>query len=229
MELRKSSGNSENPLYRLSEEIHTVIAATIDEEGLPVTCAIDIMDRDSDSLYFLTARGKGFYHRLKARPFIALTGIKGNNTMSSIAISIRGKTEDAGDDILQHLLEKNSYMYEIYPTEESRKALVAFRIHEGSGELFDLSTKPITRKAFSFGMKEKTEELFITESCYGDYFMSFRIFDKNIFVPIFWVERPCKVVYELIDIEQAGVITEILPSVKVDSRTIIVVVSRVQV
>lgn len=167
MELRKSSGNSENPLYRLSEEIHTVIAATIDEEGLPVTCAIDIMDRDSDSLYFLTARGKGFYHRLKARPFIALTGIKGNNTMSSIAISIRGKTEDAGDDILQHLLEKNSYMYEIYPTEESRKALVAFRIHEGSGELFDLSTKPITRKAFSFGMKEKTEELFITESCTG--------------------------------------------------------------
>lgn len=28
----------------LVDEIHSVIAATVDENGLPVTCAIDIMD-----------------------------------------------------------------------------------------------------------------------------------------------------------------------------------------
>ena len=37
--------------------IHTVIAATTDKNGLPVTCAIDIMDCDDDGLYFLTAKG----------------------------------------------------------------------------------------------------------------------------------------------------------------------------
>ena len=35
--------------------------------GEPVTCAIDIMDYDTDGLYFLTAKGKNFYNRLKKR------------------------------------------------------------------------------------------------------------------------------------------------------------------
>lgn len=30
--------------------IHTAIVATVDEEGLPVTAAIDMMDTDGDSL-----------------------------------------------------------------------------------------------------------------------------------------------------------------------------------
>ena len=42
------------------EEIHTSIMATTDEDGHPVTCAIDLMDCEDDSIYFLTATGKGF-------------------------------------------------------------------------------------------------------------------------------------------------------------------------
>ena len=45
-------------------EIHRTIVATVDDEGLPVTAAIDMMDCDDNSLYFLTAKGKGFYDRL---------------------------------------------------------------------------------------------------------------------------------------------------------------------
>ena len=48
----------------LVDEIHSVIAATTDENGLPVTCAIDMMDWDENGLYFLTAKGKNFYHPL---------------------------------------------------------------------------------------------------------------------------------------------------------------------
>ena len=48
-------------LKYIVEEIHTTIVATVDDEGLPVTAAIDMMDYDNDSLYFLTAKGKGFY------------------------------------------------------------------------------------------------------------------------------------------------------------------------
>ena len=47
----------------LVHEIHTAIVATVDDEGLPVTAAIDMMDCDENSLYFLTARGKSFYAR----------------------------------------------------------------------------------------------------------------------------------------------------------------------
>lgn len=54
-------------------EIHSTVAATVDEEGLPVTCAIDMMDCDGESLYFLTAKGKSFYRRLIGRNTMSLS------------------------------------------------------------------------------------------------------------------------------------------------------------
>jgi uncharacterized pyridoxamine 5'-phosphate oxidase family protein len=48
-----------------------VIVATVDDDGLPVTSAIDMMDADEGGFYFLTAKGKGFYDRLKKREFLA--------------------------------------------------------------------------------------------------------------------------------------------------------------
>ncbi len=45
-------------LSYIVNEIHTTIVATVDDEGLPVTAAIDMMDCDDNSLYFLTAKGK---------------------------------------------------------------------------------------------------------------------------------------------------------------------------
>ena len=67
-------------------EIHRTIVATVDENGLPVTCAIDMMDSDENGLYFLTAKGKNFYKRLIDKQYIALTAMKGEDTMSSVAV-----------------------------------------------------------------------------------------------------------------------------------------------
>ena len=155
-------------LKYLQEEIHTVVAATIDDSGLPVTCAIDMMEADENSLYFLTAKGKGFYDRLKKKGYVALTGIKGRNTMSCVAISLRGMVKELGNTLLPRLFEKNPYMWKIYPTQESQKALTVFQIYEGDGEWFDLSTQPITRISFTFGKAEKNiESYIITSQCIG--------------------------------------------------------------
>ena len=152
----------------LVEEIHTTIVATVDDDGLPVTAAIDMMDCDENGLYFLTAKGKGFYDRLKKQGYIALTGIKGEITMTSVAVSVRGKVREIGYDLIPKLFDKNPYMKEIYPTEESRKALTAFQIYKGGGEWFDLSKKPIERASFTFGEAERKEEgYFITDACIG--------------------------------------------------------------
>lgn len=160
--------NAEAYLRYLVDEIHTTVVATVDDDGLPVTAAIDMMDTDGDSLYFLTARGKGFYDRLNKRRFLAITAIKGEDTMSSVAISIRGKVRELGYDKIPELFEKNPYMHEIYPTEESMRALSVFQIHEGSGEWFDLSRKPIERASFTFGGADQREEgYFITDACVG--------------------------------------------------------------
>ena len=160
--------DSKDYLAYVVKEIHTSIVATVDEEGLPVTAAIDMMDSDENSLYFLTAKGKSFYDRLIRKGFLSLTAMKGEDTMSSVAISIRGKVRELGSGKIPDLLEKNPYMYQIYPTEESRSALTAFQIYEGTGEWFDLSKKPIERASFRFGGAfEKQEGYFITDECIG--------------------------------------------------------------
>lgn len=152
----------------IAREIHTTVVATVDEQGLPVTCAIDIMDSDESSLYFLTAQGKSFYKRLKKQGYISLTGIKGENTMTSAAVSLRGKVRELDTQYTKALFDKNPYMYEIYPTEESRSAIRVFQLYEGTGEWFDLSKKPVEREKFSFGGAEEIEEgYFVTDKCIG--------------------------------------------------------------
>ena len=149
-------------------EVHTTVAATVDQTGLPVTCAVDMMDWDVNGLYFLTAKGKNFYHRLKNRQQIALTGLKGENTLRCAAVSVQGKVRELGQERLPDLLEKNPYMKEIYPTEESREVLTVFQIYEGTGEWFDLSKKPIERESFVFGgASKKAEGYVITQTCIG--------------------------------------------------------------
>ena len=155
-------------LAYIAEVIHTTVVATVDDEGLPVTAAIDMMDSDEQGLYFLTAKGKSLYDRLTKKGFIALTGLKGEDTMHSVAVSLRGSVKELGPELLPRLFEKNPYMKELYPSEASRTALTDFQIYEGTGEWFDLSKKPVERASFSFGgAKEKDEGYFITEDCIG--------------------------------------------------------------
>lgn len=145
--------------------IHTTVAATVDDNNFPVTCAIDIMDNDENSLYFLTAKGKNFYSRLKKRSYISLTGIKGDSTMSCVSVSVRGKVRELGEQKAKELFDKNRYMYEIYPDESSRNAVRVFQIHEGTGEWFDLSKKPIERASFAFGGAEEVSRGYFVIGC----------------------------------------------------------------
>ena len=127
----------------LQKEIHTIIIATVDDKGNPYTCAIDIMLVEDNKLYFLTARGKSFYQRLMNRPYIALTGLKGEDTMSSVAISLQGQVRNIGHNKLAEIFENNEYMKNIYPSLEAREVLEVFEIYSFTGEYFDLSQKPI--------------------------------------------------------------------------------------
>ena len=153
----------------LQEEIHSVIVATVDEKGLPVTRAIDIMLVDEESLYFITAKGKAFYKQLIETKYVAMTGMTaGVDTISKKAVSIRGKVENLGDSKLDLVFEQNPYMAKIYPTKESQARLVVFRLYEGQGEYFDLSTKPITRDDFAIGAQQiKASGYVITDKCQG--------------------------------------------------------------
>lgn len=90
----------------LEKEIHSVIMATVDDNGLPVTCAIDIMDSDEKGLYFLTSKGKGFYTRLKKNEYVALTGMNAGDTLSRVAVSVRGKYKKSEVHLYKGCLKK---------------------------------------------------------------------------------------------------------------------------
>ena len=159
--------NTNTYLEYLTKQIHTVIMATTDNFGNPFTCVIDIMDFDEHGLYFLTAKGKSFYERLKQNNTISLTGLQGNATLSSRSVTIHGKVKEISSFRLSALFEKNPYMYEIYPTKESCMALTVFQIYQGNGGFFDLSVHPIFREQFSFGDSkiEKKGLLYINDNC----------------------------------------------------------------
>lgn len=151
----------------LVDDIHTTVLATVGADGYPHTCAVDMMLQDEGGVYFLTARGKSLYERVKASGRVSLTGIKGETTMTSMALSLVGDVVEVPDR-LGDLMEANPYMYDIYPTEESRRALTVFCIFRGSGEWFDLSKKPIERADFSYGGFGGEERVYtITDACTG--------------------------------------------------------------
>lgn len=140
----------------LQEEIHSTAVATVDENGLPQVRIIDIMLADENSIYFITAKGKGFYKQLEKQQFVAITGMTGGSgdSLTKKAISIRGKVRNVGQDLLDEVFEENPYMKEIYP-ENTRYALEVFQLYEGQGEYFDLSSKPIYRDTFTIGGKKE--------------------------------------------------------------------------
>jgi uncharacterized pyridoxamine 5'-phosphate oxidase family protein/NAD-dependent dihydropyrimidine dehydrogenase PreA subunit len=163
--------NTRDYLKILKEEIHSTVFATVDMEGLPTTRVIDIMLTDEKGLYFITAKGKEFYQQLMEKQFVAISGMTdGEGSLSKKAISIRGKIECIDQEYLDKVFVENPYMAEIYPVRESRIALCVFRLYQGTGEYFDLSTKPIKRHSFIIGEGNEKENgfengYFINEKC----------------------------------------------------------------
>lgn len=153
----------------ICEEIHSVVVATLDIDGHPVTRVIDMMLHDDNSLYFLTAKGKEFYRQLMEQKYLSLSGMSGGEgSMSKKAVSVHGNVRNIGKEKLDEIFEKNPYMAEIYPEEESRMALEVFQLYQGQGDYFDLSTKPITRGNFSLGNAEQVQGgYYITYECQG--------------------------------------------------------------
>ena len=158
----------EGYLKYIVEEIHSTVFATVDKAGRPVSCAIDMMDCDGSGLYFLTARGKNFYKRLKGNENVAFTAMKGEDTLSCVSVSVRGRAKELGQEMLPELFAKNPYMAKIYQDERSRGVLTVFKIYEGTGEFFDLRKLPIERAEFAFGGAQTgAEGYFVTEQCIG--------------------------------------------------------------
>ncbi len=149
--------------------MHSSVVATLRADGHPETRAIDIMLADENSIYIITPKGKKFYQQLITNPYIALTSISGDGgTMSKKSISIRGKIREITRELLPVIFEENSYLNDIYKTEQSKGSIRIFQMYEGQGEYFDLTTQPMTQYAFVLGnTKLEHYQYIIGEKCIG--------------------------------------------------------------
>jgi len=79
-------------------------------------------------LYFITAKGKEFYHQLMDKKYAVISGMTGEEgTMNKKAISLRGKVKNVDQELLDKVFEVNTYMCDIYPEKESRMVLKVFQ------------------------------------------------------------------------------------------------------
>ena len=154
---------TEDYLRMLVGTIHSAAAATIAEDGRPVTRVIDMMLYDQEGVYFLTAKGKAFYSQLMGQGFIALSATK-----DKVSVSLRGKVRNIGDEKLDEIFRKNTYMQDIYPG-GTRAALEVFCVYEAEGEYFDISDPGhVTRDSFTIGSPEiHSSGYFVGNGCIG--------------------------------------------------------------
>jgi len=62
---------------------------------------LDIMLVDDNSLYFITAKGKEFYHQLMDKKYVAISGMAGGEgTLNKKAISLAGKVRNVGQELV---------------------------------------------------------------------------------------------------------------------------------
>lgn len=155
--------NKNDYLKLLVEEIHSAVVATVDSNGQPQTRTIDMMLWDENGVYFLTAKGKDFYTRLRQQGFIALSATKDKRS-----VSLRGKVRSVKSEKLDEIFEKNSYMKSIYPG-DTRSALEVFCLYEAQGEFFDIKNPShIVRDSFTLGnAQEKKTGYFVNDGCIG--------------------------------------------------------------
>ena len=147
----------------LVEEIHSTTVATIGNDGHPQTRIIDMMYYDEEGVYFLTAKGKGFFEQLMEQKYIAVSATKDKK-----AVSLRGKVKNIGKKNLDIMFEKNPYMKEIYPG-DTGEALDVFCLYEAQGEFFDISVPSnIIRKSIVIGDVEKVQTgYYVGKACIG--------------------------------------------------------------
>ncbi|EEJ71966.1 hypothetical protein [Lactobacillus ultunensis] len=133
------------------ESLQTVIFATIDDNDHARSNAADIELRDGEKLVFSTIVNGPFYNRLKKHPYISITGLKGEETMNSVAFTVNGEVEEVDSSYLEKIYETHPEMKDIDNTDpdSSKATLRPFAITPIDGQVYDLRNG-FFRKHFDF-------------------------------------------------------------------------------
>lgn len=142
--------SKEEFLKLIPAAFQSVVFGTI-ANNRPYTNVADIELELDGKLYFATTYQKGFYHRLHAQPYVSITALKGEETMSSVGFTLNGTVKEVDLSYLDRIYEQHPEMLEINKTESERRELLRpFEITPTDGFVYDLRQTPIFQKSFDF-------------------------------------------------------------------------------
>lgn len=118
----------------------------------PYSRIIDVMLIEHEKLFFVTGRGKDFYHQLRKNPVVAITGMDENYTMIRLKGEAKLLPPDQMDEYREKIFLANPALGGIYNLEQ-RNILDVFYIDSGRGDIFELTSHPPKRSQFSFGLE----------------------------------------------------------------------------
>ena len=150
-------------------EIHTTVFASVDDDNLPQGPHHRPDARRRKRSVCLHSEGEILLPPTHGQPYVALRDTNGTDTLSSIAIVLRGRVRCTGRERLDEVFRQKPYMAKICPVPESREALVAFQLHQSKGEQLDLSRLPPFRQSFRPGGRKAQERIhrIAAEKCIG--------------------------------------------------------------
>ncbi len=137
-----------NRAFQMLREIKSVVFSTV-KDGMPQSRIVDVMGADDQGIYFMTCTIKPFHRQLKTSGHVAVTGM----TKDYVQVRINGKVRALDGEALDRIFRDNPALGELFPQGGIGESMAAYHVHEGVGEIFDLSGKVVKmkRERFAFG------------------------------------------------------------------------------
>lgn len=152
MEFLNDKSTNTDFLEFVTDYIHNVVVSTVDDSGHPYAQVCDALYHDGDKLYIMTKKGNDLYKCIKRAPELVITASKGDGTMSSVGIAIKGKAQDVNHKFQAEIFTKNPYLNQIYAghLEEAKDYMHTIEITPDYGTVYDIRVNPIYQRKFEF-------------------------------------------------------------------------------
>lgn len=138
-------------LSLIVDSFQSVVFGTVDQNGDPFTNVADIELKIEDKLLFSTTYQKAFYQRLINHPRISITALKGDETLSSVGLTLNGIAQETNQKYLDEIFKKHPEMNQISANYSERKEILrVFAITPINASIYDLRQQPIFQKAYKF-------------------------------------------------------------------------------
>lgn len=136
----------------VTDDIHNAVVSTVDKYDHPYAQVCDMLYHTDGKLYLMTKEGNELFNCIKRAPELVITASKGDGTMGSIGIALKGKAYIVDHKYQSEIFATNPYLNQIYAShlEEAKEYMHTIEVQLESGSIYDIRLNPIYQRKFQF-------------------------------------------------------------------------------